>query len=89
MDDAASPPTLKATSLGWPIWFDDDVHAQNVHALVRLGGDVLAFEGLAHLGMDEGMVLRIHRGDAGRWRATTFAMLPGAPEAIAAEPPGR
>ncbi len=67
----------------------DDVHAQNVHALVSLGADVLAFEGLAHLGMDEGMVLRIHRGDDGRWRATTFAMLPGAPEAIAAEPPGR
>jgi hypothetical protein len=67
----------------------DEVHAQNVHALVSLGADVLAFEGLAHLGMDEGMVLRIHRGDDGRWRATTFAMLPGAPEAIAAEPPGR
>jgi hypothetical protein len=67
----------------------DDVHAENVHALVRFGADVLAFEGLAHLGMDEGRVLRIHQEADGRWRARTFATLPGAPEAIVAEPPGR
>jgi hypothetical protein len=34
-------------------------------------------------------VLRIHRGDDGQWRSTILADLPGAPEAIAAEAPGR
>jgi hypothetical protein len=67
----------------------EGVHAENVHALVSFGADVLAFEGLAHLVMDEGRVVRIHREDDGRWRAATFAILPGAPEAIVAEPPGR
>lgn len=62
-----------------------DVHPENVQGLVHLGADVLAFEGLAHLGLDEGRVVRIHRGRDGRWRATTFATLPGAPAAIAAE----
>jgi hypothetical protein len=63
--------------------------AENVHALVAFGPDVLAFQGLAHLGGDVGRVTRIHRERDGRWRATLFASLPGAPQTVVAESPTR
>jgi hypothetical protein len=66
-----------------------DYHPENVRALVPLGSDVLAFEGLAHLTDNEGQVLRLSRDSKGRWRATRFAALPGVPDVVVEERAGR
>ena len=66
----------------------DDYHAENVHALVRAGRDVLAFEGSAHLTLDEGRVIRLHPTPAGAWQAVVAAELPGVPETVVEERAG-
>jgi len=55
---------------------------RNTSGLVHIGADVFAVGGLAHLGMNEGMVTRVRRVD-GHWQARELVELPGDPRALA------
>lgn len=57
------------------------LHDGNVIQLRAIDGVVFAFTGLAHMGGNDGAVLRIEKHE-GRWRAVPFVALPGAPYAI-------
>jgi hypothetical protein len=59
--------------------------AENVHAFVRLGSDVIAFEGLTHLGSNSGRAVRLRRGADGEWHASLFAELKACPHAVVEE----
>lgn len=62
-----------------------DYSSENVHGFVPFGTDYLAFQGLAHMGIDEGRVIRVARTPTGGWTATLFATLPDSPDAALAE----
>lgn len=74
--------------------FGGDVHAVtregeatlvldgNTHHIGRLGDHVVAVTGLAHLSGNEGMVYRLAADAAGRWRASPWRALPGAPRSV-------
>lgn len=60
-----------------PAW-----HAGNVQALLRLGSVILAFTGIEHLTLDEGLLYLVERGPDGAWAATSVADLGAMPEAV-------
>jgi hypothetical protein len=62
-----------------------DYYPENVHGFVPFGRDYLAFQGLAHMGIDEGRVIRVARTSTGGWAAMLFATLPDSPYAALAE----
>jgi hypothetical protein len=62
-----------------------DYYPENTHALAPLGQDVLAFEGLTHLGGNDGRVVRLSRGPDGDWRPSVFTELEACPHAVLAE----
>ena len=62
-----------------------DYYPENVHGFVPFGPDYLAFQGLAHMGIDEGRVIRVARASTGGWSATPFATLPDSPDAALVE----
>ena len=64
-----------------------DYYPENVHGFGVLGNDVLAFEGLTHMGSNVGRVVRLHRGSDGKWHASLFAQLGACPHAILQERP--
>jgi hypothetical protein len=53
--------------------------SENVKAIHRLGAHVVAVTGLAHLGIDEGMLYRVQRAPDGELAALPWKRLPGAP----------
>ncbi|GGA80125.1 hypothetical protein GCM10011521_17960 [Arenimonas soli] len=53
--------------------------SQNVVDLHRLGDQVVAVTGIAHLFLNEGEVFRIQRDASGDWEAKAWRTLPGAP----------
>jgi len=55
---------------------------ENVHDLHLLGDKVVATAGLAHMGLNSGSLQEIHRSPEGIWTASTWRILPGAPEAL-------
>jgi hypothetical protein len=57
----------------------------NVRGFAILGNDVLAFEGLAHMGFNVGRVVRIRRISDREWRPARFADLGACPLAIIQE----
>jgi hypothetical protein len=70
-------------------WFSSDgkqnykISDHQIVDFFSLPTGVHAIEGLAHLGLSQGSVIRIARPKAGeRWQAGTFAQLPFAPYAI-------
>jgi hypothetical protein len=65
----------------------DDYYPENVHGLVRNGSDVLAFEGLTHLGLNSGRVVKVSRSTKGEWQVSLFAELGACPHAIVEESP--
>lgn len=73
------------TKLTVPPPSGDDYYPENVHGFVPFGPDYLAFQGLAHMGIDEGRVIRVARASTGGWAATPFATLPDSPDAALAE----
>ncbi len=54
--------------------------SENVHALVRLGANIIAITGLAHMGSNRGVLYRTVRDATGVWKAEPWRVLPGAPE---------
>ncbi|MET4729497.1 hypothetical protein ABIE09_003311 [Lysobacter enzymogenes] len=70
---------------GWIEWLPRDGGARfqveyvNPVASTRYRGEVLVAEGLAHLGTNQGAVLRFERRDARRWRIHRLAELDAAP----------
>ena len=62
-----------------------DFFPENVHGFALLGKDVLAFEGLTHLTMNDGRVVRFRRGSDGEWHASLFAQLSACPHAVLRE----
>jgi hypothetical protein len=59
--------------------------AENVHEFVALAGDFLAFEGLNHLGGNDGQVVRLHLGPDGDWQPSLFAALNSCAQAVVQE----
>lgn len=51
----------------------------NVEEIFPLGSQIVATTGLAHLGMNSGFLLRIEEIESGRFSATPWKRLPGAP----------
>jgi len=66
-------------------WFNSDgtsrkkLAGQNIVSFMQSPSGILVLAGLAHLGMSEGVVLRVMRKQ-GEWYAVHFARLDGAPE---------
>lgn len=54
---------------------------KNPVAFTQSGASVLVASGLAHLGMDHGEIIRLDRGEHGRWNATRVLDLGSAPTA--------
>jgi len=70
-------------------WFSDDgkrnykISDHQVVTFLSRADGIYAIEGLAHLGLSLGSVIRIARPKAGaRWQASTFVKLPAAPYAV-------
>lgn len=70
-------------------WFSPDgrqsrkISGHQVVEFFSLPDGIHAIEGLAHLGMSEGSVIRVQRSGTGsRWRATTVKKLPFAPSTV-------
>lgn len=58
-------------------------HHQVVDFFVLPDGRLYAIEGLSHMAIDEGSIIKITRSEpTGRWQASTVTRLPGAPYAI-------
>lgn len=53
----------------------------NVEDIYRLGSRFVATTGLAHLTSNSGAILELSPDSTGRWKATTWRVLPGAPTA--------
>jgi HEAT repeat protein len=53
---------------------------ENVEDIYELGGQVVALTGLAHLMSNHGTVHALARGASGKWSATPWRALPGAPQ---------
>ncbi|NZA27703.1 HEAT repeat domain-containing protein [Luteimonas sp. SJ-92] len=53
-----------------------DVNLQDIH---RLGDRVVATTGLAHMALNRGTVVALERRPDGRWQASSWRVLPGAP----------
>ncbi|NUS60280.1 MAG: HEAT repeat domain-containing protein, partial [Lysobacter sp.] len=51
----------------------------NIQGLGRIGDRIVAASGIAHLTLNEGSLFDVRRGDDGRWIATPWRGLPGAP----------
>ncbi|HEX7599368.1 MAG TPA: hypothetical protein VF518_14220 [Polyangia bacterium] len=62
-----------------------DQFPENVHGFASLGKDVLAFEGLVHMGFNVGRVTRIRRVADREWRPSRFVDLGACPLAIIQE----
>jgi hypothetical protein len=60
-----------------------EIYSGNIQAITEVNGRYYAFGGLAHLGINEGRMLRVDRDEDGRWRAVPVVALSGAPEAVA------
>lgn len=61
-----------------PLGFSTKVCSENVAAIFAHRDGAVAVTGLAHLGMNEGMLYKVvHEG--GKWTATPWRKLPGAP----------
>jgi hypothetical protein len=63
----------------------EDHVSENVHGLALLGQDLLAFQGLTHLGSNSGRVVRIRRAPNGEWQPSLFAELRACPHAVVQE----
>ncbi len=55
------------------------VLGRNVEDIYRLGPQVIALVGLAHMGSNEGVVYRLRQAGSGEWTAEPWLQLPGAP----------
>ena len=71
-------------------WFSSDgkqkykISNHQVVDFLSLSNGIHAIEGLAHLGLSRGSVIRITRANAsGRWQAASVAKLPAAPYSVA------
>ena len=62
-----------------------DYFPENVHGFAFFGQDVLAFEGLTHMGSNLGRVVRIHRGLDGEWQPSVFTEISACPHAAVQE----
>ena len=71
---------------GGELVFIDDAGEQqiiaetNVVDVYQLGHRIVAVTGLAHLWMNEGMLLQLSRSESGTWTSTPWRSLPGAPQ---------
>lgn len=54
------------------------IFEENVEGLFRLGGRTIAVTGLAHLGLNDGMIYELNFVE-GKWSASPWRALPGAP----------
>ncbi|WP_213435748.1 MULTISPECIES: HEAT repeat domain-containing protein [Lysobacteraceae] len=66
------------------VFFGDDglrqtIRDGNIQGLGRIGDRIVAAGGIAHMTLNDGMLLDVRRGDDGRWQATAWRGLPGAP----------
>lgn len=57
----------------------DRLLAENVEDIYRLGGQIVALTGLAHLSSNRGMVHSVSRDASGDWSVRPWRALPGAP----------
>jgi len=71
-------------------WFSPDgtdrykISDHQIVDFIQSGDSVLAIQGLAHLSLSEGSILRVFKtSGARRWRVKTFLTLPKAPETFA------
>lgn len=55
------------------------VLGRNVEDIYRLGPQIIALVGLAHMGSNEGVVYRLRQAGSGEWSAEPWLQLPGAP----------
>jgi hypothetical protein len=77
-------------------WFSADgqrsykISGHQVISFFSQGSGIYAIEGLAHMGLSRGSIVRIDRpsGEA-HWQASTVTTLPQAPYAVAVRPDGR
>lgn len=75
-------------------WFSPDgedryrISEDRIKAFLSTEHGLLALEGLDHLGLSQGRILRFARGAGGRWEATLFVDLEDAPYAVAREDDG-
>ena len=53
--------------------------SENIEDIYFLGDRIVAVAGLAHLGMNSGMIYALSHDPAGTWSATAWRALPGAP----------
>jgi HEAT repeat protein len=68
------------------VWIADDglkqtVLQENVEDIYRLGPRIVVVTGLAHLMLNNGRLFELARTPKGKWIATTWRVLPGAPRA--------
>jgi HEAT repeats len=61
---------------------------RNIENSFELGGKIVAVVGLAHMMSNDGMLYAIERSATGRWQATPWRALPGAPKASWLTPDG-
>jgi HEAT repeat protein len=61
----------------------------NIEDIFKLGENIVAVSGLAHLSQNDGMLYTLTRGSDGAWRATPWRALPGAPQRSWLTPDGR
>jgi hypothetical protein len=59
--------------------------AENVHGFASFGSDVLALQGLNHMGYDVGRVVRLRRDRDGQWRPSVFVELESCAYAVVPE----
>ncbi len=75
-------------------WFAADgksrylISRDRIRAFLATGPELLAFEGLAHLTNDRGGIMRLKRGEGGKWSFDRIADLRTAPQAAARDKDG-
>jgi HEAT repeat protein len=62
-----------------PLGIPFRVSADNTQAIYRTQAGAIAITGNAHMDLDQGYVLKLHRNAEGQWTAKKWRALPGAP----------
>ena len=77
----------KHTRMAPPVAARSDWFPENVYAIAEYGGNFFVFQGLSHLSLRLGRVLKVRPTEKG-WRASAFASLNATPEVVQQEGSG-
>jgi hypothetical protein len=77
----------KHTRLSPPAGAHSDWFPENVHAIAEYQGTFFVFQGLSHMGLRLGRVLKVRPSEKG-WRVAVFLALDATPEVVLQEQPG-